>query len=97
VKLSWSEQSKSDLSAIRSYIARDSEYYADRMILRLLSRAERILAFPTSGHLVHEYPDAELKEVHEEPYRIIYRPLKTEVEIVTIVHFRKPLNKTKSG
>jgi toxin ParE1/3/4 len=95
VKLEWSEQSKSDLTSIRDYISRDSEYYADRMVQRLIMRAERILQHPSSGHSVHEFPEVKLKEVHEDPYRIIYKWSKVQVEIVTIVHFRQILKKDK--
>ena len=95
MNLEWSEQSRSDLSAIHSFIARDSVFYADRMVQRLILRAERILRHPFSGHPVHEYPEEILKEVHENPYRIIYRPFDDRVEIVTIIHFRRVLKKTK--
>ncbi len=95
MKLAWSEQSRADLSAIHAFIARDSQFYADRMVQRLILRAERILKHPLSGHSVHEFPEVALKEAHENPYRIIYKPSKNEVEIVTIIHFRQVLRKTK--
>lgn len=95
MKLEWSGQSRADLEAIHSFIARDSEFYANQMVQRLILRAERILKHPSSGHPVHEYPEEILKEVHESPYRIIYRPSAIGVEIVTIVHFRQILRKAK--
>lgn len=95
MKLSWSDQSRADLTAIHAFIARDSQFYADRMVERLILRAERLLKYPLSGHTVHEYPEVALKEAHENPYRIIYKPSRDEVEIVTIVHFRQVLRKEK--
>lgn len=44
---------------------------------------------------MHEYPEKILKEVHEKPYRIIYRPSAIGVEIVTIIHFRQIIRKAK--
>ena len=95
MNIEWSDQSRADLTAIHAFIARDSEFYADRMVQRIILRAERILNHPLSGHLVHEYPEEILKEVHEKPYRIIYRPSDSNVEIVTIIHFRQVLKKEK--
>ena len=95
MNLDWSEQSRSDLAAIHSFIARDSAFYADRMVQRLILRAERISRHPFSGHPVHDYQEEILKEVQENPYRIIYRPSDDRVEIVTIIHFRQILKKTK--
>ena len=74
MKLDWSGQSRADLQANQSFIARDSEFYANQMVQRLILRAERILKHPSSGHSVHEYPKENLKEVYEKPYRIVYRP-----------------------
>ena len=87
----WSDQSKKDLKAIHDYIGRDSPFYADRMVERIILRADRLIRFSSSGHPVHEYPELPLKEVHEKPYRILYRIHRKTVEIVTIVHFRKRL------
>ena len=88
----WSDQSKKDLSAIHDYIGRDSPFYADQMVERIILKAERLIRFPSSGHPVHEYPEKPIKELHEKPYRILYRLHRKSVEIVTIVHFRKRLN-----
>jgi plasmid stabilization system protein ParE len=95
VKLEWSTEARQELRAIRRFIARDSEFYADRTVARLIERAEAILAAPRRGHPVHEYPEAELKEVHEPPYRIIYEISGEIIGIVTIVHFKQRLNRPK--
>lgn len=89
--LVWSSEARSELRAIRRFIARDSEFYADRMVARIVECAESILAAPRRGHPVHEYPEAELKEVHEPPYRIIYEISRETIGIVTIVHFKQRL------
>lgn len=91
MNLLWSAEARQELRAIRRFIARDSEFYAERTITRLIERAEAILASPRRGHRVHEYPEASLKEVHEPPYRIIYSVSDDIVNIVTIVHFKQRL------
>ncbi len=91
MNLIWSAEARQELRAIRRFIARDSEHYAARIITRLIECAESILLSPRRGHVVHEYPEAPLREIHEPPYRIIYELSENAVRIVTIVHFKQRL------
>ena len=87
----WSAEARKALRAIRKFIAADSEYYAARMVGRIVERVERAALAPSQGHPVNEYPEAPLKEVHESPYRIIYEYSVDELRVVTVVHFRQQL------
>lgn len=93
MKIVWSAEARRDLRAIRSFIARDSEFYAAQMLRRLIERAERISTAPKRGHRVHEYPELDLREVHEPPYRILYRISNAELEVIAIVHFKRRLGR----
>jgi len=90
----WSRQAQDDLAAIRSYIARDSEHYAQRTIDRLVTAPERLLAWPHSGRVVPEVGDEDLRELIVGPYRIVYRLASAHIGIVTVFHgareFRLP-------
>ena len=90
----WSTEARRSLRAIRRFIAQDSEFYAARMVGRIIERIERAALQPAQGHPVHEYPEEQLKEVHEPPYRLIYRYSVEELEIVTIIHFKQQLPRT---
>jgi addiction module RelE/StbE family toxin len=92
VKIFWSSQARRDLRAVRAYIAKDSAFYAERMVTRIIERTEILSRHPNAGHPVHEAPDLDVREVHAASYRIIYRVLLDEVEIVTLVHFAQRLN-----
>jgi len=92
VKIVWSAEARQELRAIKKFIARDSEFYATRMVARIIERVEATAEHPTRGHPVHEYPEEILKEVHEAPYRIIYRISEDQLDVITIVHFKKRLN-----
>lgn len=85
----WSSQSRSDLKAILDFVGRDSELQASRLIERIIVRVERTAPMPTMGHTVHEFPDSELREVHEGAYRIIYFADQLELKVVTIVHMKQ--------
>jgi toxin ParE1/3/4 len=95
VNVFWSSQARKDLRAIRAYIAKDSAFYADRMAARIIERTDVLALHPHVGHPVHEALDLDVREVHVASYRIIYRVLLDEVEIVTLVHFAQQLNLNK--
>jgi plasmid stabilization system protein ParE len=65
------------------------------LVARIIDCVERAAASPGRGHPVHEYPEEPLKEVHESPYRIIYAYSDSELRVVTIVHFKQKLGRTK--
>lgn len=88
----WSSQARKDLRSIRAFIAKDSSFYADRVVTRIIERTDVLALHPHAGHPVHEAPDLDVREVHLASYRIIYRVLLDEVEIVTLVHFAQRLN-----
>ena len=91
----WSSEARRSLRAIRRFIAQDSEFYAARMVARIIERVEQAALAPAQGHAVHEYPEKPLKEVHESPYRIIYGFSDEEFRVVTIVHFKQQLGTRK--
>ena len=71
---------------IYQYIAADSDLYAQRMIDRLTRRSEQIGQFPQSGRVVPEFELPHIREVIEGPYRIVYRILPKQVDILAVVH-----------
>ena len=91
MKIFWSDQSRKDLHAIKRYIAEGSEFYAEQMVQNIIFRVGMVADRTTIGHRVHEYPERPLLEIHEDPYRIIYKRTPGRVKVVTIVHFRKRL------
>jgi plasmid stabilization system protein ParE len=95
VTIGWSVEARRSLRAICRYIAQDSEFYAARMVARIIDRVERAALSPGQGHPVHEYPEEPLKEVHESPYRIIYRFSDAQFWVVTVVHFKERLEKKR--
>jgi addiction module RelE/StbE family toxin len=95
MSITWSDQARRDLHAIRNFIARDSEHYAHMQVDRLITRVERAAAMPSKGHPVHEFIESGLREVHEGSYRIIYRMHCGELQVVTIVHMKQLLKRRR--
>ncbi|MBV9670982.1 MAG: type II toxin-antitoxin system RelE/ParE family toxin [Acidobacteriales bacterium] len=73
-----------DLSAIREYIAEDSETYADLTVSRIFSAVERLLQFPRSGRIVPERTQPELREIIVGRFRVVYRLRDELLEVVTV-------------
>jgi toxin ParE1/3/4 len=86
VRVHWTDNAISHLIGIYDYIARDSSFYAQRMIDRLTRRSQQIGDFPASGRVVPEYEAPDVREVIEKPYRIIYRLLPDQIDILAVVH-----------
>lgn len=60
IELIWSPQSVADVAEIRSYIATDSQLYADLTVQRIVAAVERLRAFPDLGRI---YPEGMPREV----------------------------------
>ena len=84
IDLIWSPQAIRDIESIRSYIAEDSELYAEFVVGRIINSMKRLREFPKSGRIVPERADGGIREVLVSPYRVVYRHTGDRVEIVTV-------------
>jgi len=87
----WTESALTDLEAVEAYIGRHSPQYARSMIERIFARTEQLAAQPRLGPMVPEYEEETLRELFEDPYRIIYRVLPQQVDVVAVVHAARRL------
>jgi plasmid stabilization system protein ParE len=91
MRVYWSHEAARRLREITAYIAQDSPI-ASRQVAALLLRRSRTLAQPPLiGRRLPEYPDLDLRELLERPYRIIYAVTSSGIEIVTVMHYRQLL------
>ena len=93
MKIVWTEPAVADLTAIRDYIARDSEHYAARFIGRIIEAVERLETFPELGRRVPEAADRDVREILFRAYRIIYRITGERVEILSVLHGSRDLTR----
>lgn len=82
----WTEAALADPHAVQAYIARHSAQYALGMVERILERSEHLASQPRIGPVVPEYEDETLRELFVDPYRIVYRLLDDQVDIVAVAH-----------
>jgi toxin ParE1/3/4 len=85
----WSDVAVQHLARISLYIGRTSPLYADRIVERILSRVDALAEFPELGLRTSESPDENVREILENPYRILYLAQPTRVDILAIVHARQ--------
>ena len=86
MKVVWTDTAKHNLRTIYDYIAQNSPAYAKRMVDRLTGRSKQIGVFPLSGRVVPEFEVAQIRELFQRPYRIIYHIRPDSVEIIAVVH-----------
>jgi plasmid stabilization system protein ParE len=87
----WTEAALADLSAVEAYIARHSGQYARGMVDRIFTKSGLLTDQPLLGAVVPEHEDESLRELFEDPYRIIYRVLEQQVDVVAVVHAARRL------
>jgi|SRR3989337_2180386 len=90
-QVKWTPQSLDDIEAIANFIARDSDYYAQMVTVKVFEAAERLELFPESGRIVPELNRREIREVLFGNYRI----KKELVQILTVYHSARLLDVNK--
>lgn len=91
-EITWTKQALEDLEAVCAFISRDSPYYARLFARQVFERVERLEPFPLSGRVVPEVKREEVREIIFGNYRIVYRLLHDEAEIITVHHGAMPLD-----
>ncbi len=89
--ITWTDQALADLEAVCLYMARDAPRYAELFARRVFQVTGRLAAFPRLGRVVPEIDRDDIREVIVQSYRVIYRLLPDEVEILTVHHGASPL------
>jgi toxin ParE1/3/4 len=82
----WTESALADLRAIETYVARHSPQYTQSLVQRLFDRSGQLADQPRLGAMVPEHEEETLRELIEDSYRIIYRILEQQIDIVAVVH-----------
>jgi plasmid stabilization system protein ParE len=87
----WTESALADLRAIEAYVGRHSSQYARGIIERIFARSEHLSSQPRLGPIVPEYEEDTIRELFENPYRIVYRIADQQIDVVAVVHAARRL------
>lgn len=82
----WSEPAKRDLRSIHDHIARDSTFYAKKVVRDILQKSSTLLNFPQIGRVVPELQNPNVRELIVYSYRLIYKVAPETIEILALVH-----------
>lgn len=93
MRVRWSPEARQRLREITAFIAKDSPRAALKESMRLVERSMQLAQPPLLGHKMREYPDDEVRELLERPYRLIYLLEGNEIVIVAVLHYRQQLPK----
>lgn len=86
MKVHWTDTALEHLRAIHTYLSRDSQQYALRMVDRLTRRSQQIADFPFSGRAVPEFEHPRIREILEGPYRLIYYVTSDRLDVLAVLH-----------
>lgn len=86
MKVHWTDAAVEQLRGIHAYIGQSSPQYAQRIVDRLTRRSQQIGQFPLSGRMVPEAEAAQIREVLEGPYRIIYYIKADQIDVLAVLH-----------
>jgi len=87
MEIEWTKFALEDLQGVYDYIAKDSKFYADRFINKLVDRVDILFDNEKAGRVVPEFENELIRELIEGNYRIIYKIESfNEVWIVRIHH-----------
>jgi len=93
VEVKWTLYSLEDIDSIANFIAKDSEHFASIQVEKFFIRSEILENYSNTGGTVAEFGDANIRELIEGCYRIIYRVLnESRIDILAVHHSNRLLS-----
>lgn len=93
VKIIWSEESLNDVEEIISFFSKDSEFFAMNFASKIIDAVDTLKIISDIGRVVPEYDNVKIREILYRNYRIVYKIDEKVVEILTVFHGSKLLEK----
>ena len=90
-RIAWRKQARSDIAAIKEYIARDSPADAKKVVAAIEQAADRLADFPYAVRMIPEFQDPDRRETFVYQYRLMYRVEPDRIRILRVVHGRRLL------
>jgi toxin ParE1/3/4 len=85
ISITFTASALNDLQAIRAWYAdQQASKTGERLLLEIISHAERLADFPESGRIVPEFGIMNLREIIYSPFRIVYRIDARKIMIIRV-------------
>ena len=91
MRVHWTNRARARLKLIYEYINEESPRSAIQMVDKITTRSLQLDSLPNLGRQVPEYRRSDIREVHERPYRIIYKIKPEQIDVLTVMHYRQIL------
>ena len=91
-KVVWTEGALEDVEDIASYIEKDSYYYANSVINKIISITDKLSLFPYSGRKIPEENNENVREYFVYSYRVIYEISNDYVYILAVIHGKRMID-----
>jgi len=86
----WTKPALIDLRDIHDHIAKDSSYYAKKVVQEIRQKADIANDFPLTSKVLPEIGDPAIREFHIYSYRIIYEINQDETkQVLAVIHQRQ--------
>jgi addiction module RelE/StbE family toxin len=90
-RVTWSPEAVEDLESIAEYIERDSSFYAQSVVSKILETSRNIKEFPLIGRTLPEIGDENIRERFIYSYRLVYEIKLRRILIVAVIHGKRLL------
>ncbi|MDP2161253.1 MAG: type II toxin-antitoxin system RelE/ParE family toxin [Flavobacterium sp.] len=90
-RIVWTRNASNDFHELFDYISKDSKFYAIRFSKKIIYKIELLLKFPMTGRIVPEFDNANIRELLEGNYRIVYRVENKNIYLLRISHTSRQL------
>ena len=93
VQIIWSKLAREDIKSIKEYISKDSEVYAKNTIIKIKKKVDLLIQNPNLGRDIPEVSNPIYREIIEGNYRIMFKKVDFEIQILTIFHGARAFQK----
>lgn len=97
MKVVWTQLAERRAIEAAQFVAADKPSAARDWYTKLVEHVASLSRFPRRGRVVPELGQPDVREIFHLPYRIIYRIGETRIEIVTVWHERRALDREALG
>lgn len=92
MRVFWTPSARLRLQEIEAHIAREANLQVAReVVTRIIRHTLTLGQPPLLGKRLSHYAHADVRELYERPYRVIFRVATDSVEILTVLHYRQLL------
>lgn len=90
-RVNWSPRALTDIEEIAQFIEKDSLFYAQAVVTKIVRSTAKLADFPYACRIVPELNQSEFRELFVYSYRVIYRVMSESVTVVAVIHGKRLL------